>query len=522
MPRMAWVIRSSDAVPTGGRRSGGLSALALALLVVVGAPAAAQTAQSLDAFGLLVAEQSRPSFAVVGAGARAAGMGGAFTALADDASAASFNPAGLALLLRPEASVVIDARRRIDRYAPFEDVEDGMLERYDFSRSSFDTTDLNFASFTYPLLVAQRNLTFQLSYHRQIDFAFQSERRFDERMGEDVEPIDTIVQQIDQDGDVSTISIAAAYQLTQRMSLGLTISRWVGDWGFSTLTREIVIDGGEEDSLRFTQDNSLRGWNATLGVLLRYRYLNVGAAVRSPYDGDYRVRSALETSFETPFESTSSVDGTLSWPTSWTFGVALKPMETWVVTADYAEFDWDDLEIDGLGDEPVNFLDLRPESSTTARHTGQWRFGTELTLFPAGEQIGLRAGYFSVPRPVPMAPPGKGNSVDGYTLGVGWKHGPFSIDLAYQRSEGTSLASQFVDPETAGTGLVVAAAETTVDTTEERVFVSLLYEFDGREALRRLGHFLFVGPLDRDGADDDQDGGEEGGSTGTAEGPGSR
>ena len=40
----------------------------------------------------------------VGSGARATGMGGAFISVADDATAASWNPAGLIQLERPEVS----------------------------------------------------------------------------------------------------------------------------------------------------------------------------------------------------------------------------------------------------------------------------------------------------------------------------------------------------------------------------------------------------------------------------------
>ena len=60
----------------------------------------------------LLAEQSRTAFTVQGAGARAIGTGGAFIAVADDATAVSFNPAGLAQLLRPEVSLVGQANGR--------------------------------------------------------------------------------------------------------------------------------------------------------------------------------------------------------------------------------------------------------------------------------------------------------------------------------------------------------------------------------------------------------------------------
>src|SRR6187401_373432 len=49
--------------------------------------------------------QSRANV-VQGSGARALGMGGAFLARADDATAASWNPAGLSYLRAPELSFV--------------------------------------------------------------------------------------------------------------------------------------------------------------------------------------------------------------------------------------------------------------------------------------------------------------------------------------------------------------------------------------------------------------------------------
>ena len=62
------------------------------LLVVFAAPVFADSAGGAGAY------------LKMGVGARALGMGSAFTAVADDSTAAFWNPAGLALLVKPEAS----------------------------------------------------------------------------------------------------------------------------------------------------------------------------------------------------------------------------------------------------------------------------------------------------------------------------------------------------------------------------------------------------------------------------------
>jgi long-chain fatty acid transport protein len=49
-------------------------------------------------------------------GARSLGMGGAFLGLADDASAAEANPAGLTILIRPEVSLEMRANKTVQTY----------------------------------------------------------------------------------------------------------------------------------------------------------------------------------------------------------------------------------------------------------------------------------------------------------------------------------------------------------------------------------------------------------------------
>ena len=102
----------------------------------------------------------------VGSGARAAGMADAFVAVADDATAASWNPAGLVQLERPEISVVGSYLHLIEEFsADYHDEFD--------STHRVDQYDLNYLSVAYPLqnLVFGRNVTIALNYQRKYDFS---------------------------------------------------------------------------------------------------------------------------------------------------------------------------------------------------------------------------------------------------------------------------------------------------------------------------------------------------------------
>lgn len=98
-----------------------------------------------------------PSLSTVGSGARALGMGGAFIAIADDATAASWNPAGLIQLDFPEISFVADAFHRIT---------DNTLwtEPQDSGPQTVSNLDINYLSFVYPFNYWGRNMTLSLNY----------------------------------------------------------------------------------------------------------------------------------------------------------------------------------------------------------------------------------------------------------------------------------------------------------------------------------------------------------------------
>src|SRR5713226_4017807 len=94
-------------------------------------------------------------------GARSLGMGGAFLGLADDASAAEANPAGLTILRKREIS--IEARNYQEQQVFTTSGTYPDLTRTAFSHYS-QRVDVTFASFVYPI----KNFTLGVYYHEPL------------------------------------------------------------------------------------------------------------------------------------------------------------------------------------------------------------------------------------------------------------------------------------------------------------------------------------------------------------------
>lgn len=114
--------------------------VALALILFVALPVAAQNTDIESMSGL--------QFNFGNPGARALGMGGAFIALADDASAAEANPAGLSILRKPEIS--IEGRNYLEQQILTTSGTFPNLERTAFKHYS-DRVEIAFASAVVPV-----------------------------------------------------------------------------------------------------------------------------------------------------------------------------------------------------------------------------------------------------------------------------------------------------------------------------------------------------------------------------------
>lgn len=94
-------------------------------------------------------------------GARSLGMGGAFIGLADDASAAEANPAGLTILRKPEISLELRNYQEQQQFTTSGTFPD--LKRTGFRHYS-QRAEITFGSFVYPV----KNFTFGVYYHQPL------------------------------------------------------------------------------------------------------------------------------------------------------------------------------------------------------------------------------------------------------------------------------------------------------------------------------------------------------------------
>ncbi|MFA7256944.1 MAG: outer membrane protein transport protein [Kiritimatiellales bacterium] len=193
-----------------------------------------------------------------GSGARALGQAGAFTAVADDATAASWNPAGLTQLEAPEVSVVY-------RFSAREDSHQSTTSDLEAGRDQYNNSELNYASAVYPFLLNGHNAVFSLNYQETYDFTYAFSAQFEGTSEQNIfsttsqtfyatqtnffsdagmnltaitrtttEAASQISQLLNssllssvdfrQSGTIDAISPAFAIELTPRFSLGVTVN----------------------------------------------------------------------------------------------------------------------------------------------------------------------------------------------------------------------------------------------------------------------------------------------------------
>lgn len=453
------------AIPGAARRwKRGATLLALALLP---APALAQdptpTPEPLR-FARDEKDFEGLTSLALGSGARAFGMGGAFLARADDATAASWNPAGLSYLRRPEVTVA-GARNAFDR-GPAGDFPDDQFEGY--------TPD--FMAVAYPIEFGFVSGAVQVSYQRVFSFA-------GDRLILDERPARVFTSATE--GGYDVLAAGTGLRVSRRLRVGGTLNRWLR--GYSQRRFRSGLERGR-GATEQEIDYRLRGWNVNLGLIWSpFENLNLGVVGKTPFTGNLRLRrfrKDLPTLVVTPDQTTTngpkSGNASLDFPGAFGVGASWRPRSALTLSADYTRTFWSNGRIldffvlpakepDKDEPAPVPFPPLPYPTLDDPRQfdTTQIRLGAEYVVIGARVKVPLRAGVFANRQYFADAF-GQAPRFIGLSVGTGLIVGPVLFDVAYVREQGT-----YPDPERPElTGGRVTSAF-------RRVFVSLIYRHGG-------------------------------------------
>jgi len=382
----------------------------------------------------------------VGSGARALGQS-AFIAVADDATAASWNPAGLIQLERPEFSFVA---ARLKSIYDFDSHDPDVM----IGSESWSDSEVNFASVTFPFNLWGRNIVASLNYHQVYDFGLEASFGMIGRgVAGSVIPMKINVE---AEGAVAATSLAFGFAVTPSLSLGMAANRYGDRIGHSTsweVTTEATGKGMVRGVLpvRFDYEateefDDFEAMNYTLGLLWDLweregQRLTVGVVYHTPYTASVDVTTRIRTVTTVPGVTTTEEyvteeDLDIDFPCSLGAGLNFRFSDAWSMACDVQWTDWSEFEQEGESGERASPIGGGPTGELD--DTIAVRLGTERLFFLRDSVVALRAGVFRDPRPAvgdPMV-------IYGYSLGTGLSTGRFSIDFAYQFRHGQDVSSR--------------------------------------------------------------------------------
>lgn len=246
------------------------------------------------------------SFNPVGSGARALGMGGAFISNADDATAASWNPAALIQLRKPEIAIVA---------AHFQRNKDNVFGTNPEAsgQQQVSNSNLNYLSFSLPCGARTCGYNMIFSFNHQN--LFNMDRKWSFPFNTNQANLTTQDQfDYQQKGDLYATDLAYAIQITPALSLGLTLNLWNDGLSDNSWTQTYTISRtGQLGSLAlkgndmFQDKFEFEGENMNLGAYWKiYQHgeqkVTLGFIYKTKFTADVKHTNSFNTSTVFPTE----------------------------------------------------------------------------------------------------------------------------------------------------------------------------------------------------------------------------
>lgn len=375
-------------------------------------------------------------------GTRALTMGGAFVGLADDFSAVFWNPAGAAgfktkylgfygtdlipsskyrldVPMPSGTATLVDAKSKLSHYLG------GMIAYY---HPLSDRLVLGFGAYTPSGIGINWNGSDLLALAGGKGYDWSS------KVG------------------LFSLSPLVAYKINDMISVGAALNVNYGMFSLNMHAGEAelpvppyVLDLGQ-------YEESMSGWGlgATFGVLVKPSdRLSAGLTVRTPSTVKFKGDGLISNLAMLGFNDASSLERSITFPLWIAGGVAVRPMDRLLVTADIQWTKWSQIKaLDTTFADPawkaMMAMSGRDSQKMDWSDKAQIRFGAE---YVASDAFALRAGYYYDPSPAPdttlniLLPSYTFNVV---TAGVGYKTAGLQIDFGVEYLMGTERNVSYV------------------------------------------------------------------------------
>ncbi len=354
---------------------------------------------------------------------RASGMGSAFTAVADDASAAWHNPAGVAFSTGNQAMVGSDAL---------------IIPGTKFSSNS-STKGVGGAPITAAVDAKSKTFFAPHGYYTYMDkqsglggaisinAPFGLETNWPETSPFKTKNTFSRIQML-------MINPSVVYKINDNLSIAAGV-----DYAF--------INNVDLNSTLQDMNGNGDGWGANAAILYKSDSFNLGVSYRSRIKVDITGRAIAKSTLATPFGGTSSTANTsLTLPDQVNIGLAFRPSPAWLLSFDVDWVNWKTFDAINITFDNAAYRTSvsNLQAAVGATVTGQtnlpenwkattaFRLGAEWAYSPT---MRARFGYVYDPTPISdkdFSPAIPGNDRQIFSVGYGYDINPqATIDLLY-------------------------------------------------------------------------------------------
>jgi long-chain fatty acid transport protein len=326
-------------------------------------------------------------FSFVNPGARSSAIGGAFIGLADDATAAEANPAGLTILTKPEVSFEY-------RHTTFNATELNSVNLIGDSSGSVAVGSTNnlenldqpsFVSVVYPT----SHVTFAFSRYESV----RAQGNINEVLSLNGGNVAAIGE---TDQKVANYNFTIAKKLMNKFSLGGTVGFSKLDWT-AGVRNFLIVPQGELLGYSTTLDDTDSSISFNIGAKYDANsHFSIGAVYKK--NPKFEVTETEVVGVPQLTQKPGPFTNVFRVPDSFGVGAAVKPNDSITVTADVVRIQYSQLT-DGFqaGYNFINDKLTNQDISFKVDDGTEFHVGTEFVIILKNVPIALRQGYYRKP-----------------------------------------------------------------------------------------------------------------------------